>query len=585
MEKRFVHKQTKTADDMDAEQTKLDGLTSLSQVHSSRRKRKRNDIETIDGIRKMQSKGVKTVEKEVELVDEISGLPESVIHHILSFLRSAKEAARTSILSKKWRDAWKSFSVLTFDERFFLKTEVDLSRDNRRQTFIDSIDNSLRSHLAQNLGICKLVLRITPKLVPYLKQWVEMAGANGLGELDIHVEITHQRYKVPPFMHSIKTLTGLRLHGLNWSSFEASEFKNLQKLYLRRLQVDQQIIQQLVSTSPLLMDLRIIECLGLKNLEISGFQKLERVDLYQCHGLKTIEFQVTSLKTFWYCTKKYSWCKLNLESCTSLKRLAIEDPSMTDTFFNKLLVSFPILEKLDLSRCNKFKIIEISNAKLRSLGLRSCKRLKAVDIDTLTPCSLDYTGHHMVYVLGRLHLNKAKFSLVSKKEDGEYNFPIRNIGIQSFLRCHCNGFKIIVWFCKTVIIYDGSKEIFLPPSPNLKLDVIKPSTDVKDLLDDLLTKGHPERIMVVPSPSSEVLKVLHRIEREADPSCCSYINSNRKCWRHFLEDAKIMNNAGVEDISGWFNFLDQVTIMNLRWEPPMHFGKVSHHKKDSDQGL
>ncbi|CAK9324675.1 unnamed protein product [Citrullus colocynthis] len=474
----------------------LYGLTMLPLVLPLRRKRKRNDIENMDGIRKKQSQGVKKVEQEVELVDAISELPESVIHHILSFLRSAKEAARTRILSKKWIDIWKSYSVLTFDERFFLKTEAHLSSDKRRQMFIDSIDNSLRSHLTQNLGIYKLVLRITPKLVPYLRWWVDMAGENGLVELDIHVEITRQRYIVPPFMHSIKTLTGLRLHGLNCSSFKASEFNNLQNLYLRRLQLDQQIIQKLVSTSPLLMDLRI--------KRISRTKKLA-------------DFGVLYI----------------------LEEVDITGPIMTDTFHNRLLFSFPILEKLDLSRCKKFKNIEISNAKLRSLRLRSCNRLKVVDIDTLTPCSLDYKGHHMVSVLGRLHLNEAEFPL-------------------------------------DVIIHDESKEIFLPPCPNLKLHVIKPSTDAKDLLDDLLAKGHPERIIVASSSSSEVWKAFHGIEREADPS---YINSNRKCWRHFLEDAKIMNIAGVEDISSWFNCQDQRTIMQLHWEPSMHFGEVSHHKK------
>lgn len=40
-----------------------------------------------------------------------------------------------------------------------------------------------------------------------------------------------------------------------------------------------------------------------------------------------------------------------------------------------------------------------------------------------------------------------------------------------------------------------------------------------------------------------------------------------------------MNIAGVQDITGWFNCLDQITIMQLHWEPSMHFGKVSHHKK------
>lgn len=78
---------------------------------------------------------------------------------------------------------------------------------------------------------------------------------------------------------------------------------------------------------------------------------------------------------------------------------------MTENFLNKLLVGFPVLEKLNLSRCDKFQIIDISNVKLRSLGLRCCKRLKHVDVDTLKPCSLDYHGCEMVHAKRkRIHL-------------------------------------------------------------------------------------------------------------------------------------------------------------------------------------
>ncbi|XP_022955932.1 putative F-box/LRR-repeat protein At5g02700 [Cucurbita moschata] len=564
---------------MDDEQTKHDGLTLFSRVPFSRRKRKRNDIENIDGIKKKQNKGVKTVEQEIESVDMISELPESVIHHILSFIRSAKEAARMSILSKKWRDAWKSFSILTFDEQSFLKTEVDLGSDQRRQMFINSIDNSLLSHLTRNFGIYKLVFRVTPKLILYLNRWVGIAGANGLGELDIRVEKSPRHYIVPPFMNSIKTLTGLRLHGLKWSSFAALEFNNLRKLYLRRLYVDQQMIEKLASTSPLIMDLRIVECRGLKNLQISGFRKLERVDMYQCHGLRRVELQVTSLNTFWFCAKNSSRCKLNLESCTSLKRLTLENPSMTDTFLNKLLFNFPVLEKLILSRCNKLKHIEISNVKLRSLGLRSCNNLKIVDIGTVNPCSLDYKGHKMVFMLGQLCLKEANFSFGLNEKDGAADIPCRNLVIHSFLRYYCEGFTIIVWFHKNIIIHDESKDILLPPLPHLKLHVIKSSTDPKDLLDGLLTTWHPERIIVVSSPSSDVPKALHKIKGVGDPSYCGCNSSNRKCWCHFLEDAKIVNIAETEGISGQFyglklqNRVDQITCMRLLWEPSVHFGK------------
>lgn len=442
MEKRIVHKWTQTSVDMDDEQTKPDGLTSLARVPHIRRKRKRSDIDNVDGVRKKQSKGVNPVEQEVESVDIISELPESVIHHIFSFIRCAKEAARTSILSKKWRDAWKSFSILTFDEQHFLKTEVNLDSDKQRQLFMDFIDYSLQSHLERNSSIYKLVFRITPELVLCLNRWVSIAARSGLGELDIHVEDKRlRRYNLSPFMCSAKTLTGLRLHGLNWSSFEGIKFNNLRKLYLRRLRVDQEIVQKLVSTCPLIMDLRIVECRGLKILRISGFPKLERIDLHRCYGTRRIELQVTSLQTFWYCATKSTRCKLNLESCTSLKRLTLEDPYMTDTFFNKLLSSFPDLEKLDLSRCNKFLYIEVSNLRLRSLVLRSCKNLKIVDIDTPNLCSFDYRSNNMACMLGQLCLKEAKFSLDSTEE---VDLLRRNLIVNSFLRKHCRGFKIII---------------------------------------------------------------------------------------------------------------------------------------------
>lgn len=51
-----------------------------------------------------------------------------------------------------------------------------------------------------------------------------------------------------------------------------------------------------------------------------------------------------------------------------------------------------------------------------------------------------------------------------------------------------------------------------------------------------------------------------------------------------------MNIAEIEGISDWFNDVrdrvDQVTCMELHWEPSMHFGKVPpHHEEDNDQAL
>ncbi|PIA31390.1 hypothetical protein AQUCO_05000055v1 [Aquilegia coerulea] len=46
--------------------------------------------------------------------DRINGLPDSLLHYILSFL-DMKEVVQTSFISRKWRYFWKSVPVLNFD--------------------------------------------------------------------------------------------------------------------------------------------------------------------------------------------------------------------------------------------------------------------------------------------------------------------------------------------------------------------------------------------------------------------------------------------------------------------------------------
>ncbi|KAM5572481.1 hypothetical protein ABKV19_012505 [Rosa sericea] len=48
--------------------------------------------------------------------DRISGLPDAILSHILSFF-STREAVKTSILSHRWRNVWASVPNLDFDER------------------------------------------------------------------------------------------------------------------------------------------------------------------------------------------------------------------------------------------------------------------------------------------------------------------------------------------------------------------------------------------------------------------------------------------------------------------------------------
>lgn len=50
-------------------------------------------------------------------------LPEDIIHHILSFL-TAKEAAKTNVLSKSWLSAWLTNPILELCDRPFFPQGV-----------------------------------------------------------------------------------------------------------------------------------------------------------------------------------------------------------------------------------------------------------------------------------------------------------------------------------------------------------------------------------------------------------------------------------------------------------------------------
>ncbi|CAN0911167.1 Putative F-box protein At1g49610 [Linum grandiflorum] len=49
----------------------------------------------------------------MEEIDELSSLPDNMLHHILSFL-DAKSMVKTSILSRRWKCLWKDVPVLNF---------------------------------------------------------------------------------------------------------------------------------------------------------------------------------------------------------------------------------------------------------------------------------------------------------------------------------------------------------------------------------------------------------------------------------------------------------------------------------------
>ncbi|MCI04666.1 F-box/LRR-repeat protein, partial [Trifolium medium] len=71
--------------------------------------------------------------------DIISTLPDEILCHILSFLRT-KEADATTILSRRWKHIWRSVPTLFID--------AEILNQNSNSAFIDFVNSVLFSRVA-----------------------------------------------------------------------------------------------------------------------------------------------------------------------------------------------------------------------------------------------------------------------------------------------------------------------------------------------------------------------------------------------------------------------------------------------------
>ncbi|RZB62613.1 Jacalin-related lectin 19 isoform L [Glycine soja] len=448
-------------------------------------------------------------------VDRISQFPDHVIHHILSHLRNVNDAIRTSVLSKRWRELWYSYSVLIFDERKFAAKIGHEDSSNKGMMFRDYVSNSLLTSNAKNLQIRKLVLHMTSfdllEDAPCLELWLNIAIYRNIKELDLHVGIKNgECYTLPQTVFSSKTLTGIRLSGCKLGTCNNIKLPYLQKLYLRKIPLVENFIQNLISCCHSVEDLRIIKCSGLKHLHVSNLIRLKRAEIHHCIQLKKVEISAPNLDTFWYCGKKTSPCKVSLEGCTSLKRLTLEHPQVTRDFCENQFSNFPLLEKLDLSMSNnKSRFIIISNPHLEKFTLKGCKKLGIVLVEAPNLLSFECKGETMPWVeIHPFGLTQAKLSFVPKSEPRVVGYGDKIwIRMKSFIqKFNRERFKLVLYSNKSIVIHEDLNNVILPPVPDLGCEIINSSACIDDALNSLLRKLHPVTLSIISPTDSKFPK-------------------------------------------------------------------------------
>lgn len=147
-------------------------------------------------------------------VDRLSNLPPNLIDLIIGKL-SLHDAARTSILSEKWRYIWAMQPHLVFDELFFSQLISKMVSMKYKQTQLSEISRIISSILLVHIvPVSKFHLSI-PQFLP-LHQctdmicWIRNISINGVKEFELfNKQIV--TYEMPSYLFSCLELTHLSL--------------------------------------------------------------------------------------------------------------------------------------------------------------------------------------------------------------------------------------------------------------------------------------------------------------------------------------------------------------------------------------
>ncbi|KAK1394852.1 F-boxfbd/lrr-repeat protein [Heracleum sosnowskyi] len=188
--------------------------------------------------------------------DRISNLPRNVIDLILDCL-PIRDAARTSILSKPWRDVWVMHPTLVFNLQFFTQL-CSKTYANAMVVEIKRIISNIL--LVHNAPISVFQLFIPPhlNLLPETDFWIRNISNKGVRKLELLNKYL-RTYRMPSYFFSCLELTNLTLSNCSLDPPRGFRgFNNLLNVKLKKVKITADM-----SFGTLLKELNLSHCTGI----------------------------------------------------------------------------------------------------------------------------------------------------------------------------------------------------------------------------------------------------------------------------------------------------------------------------------
>ncbi|KAL3627383.1 hypothetical protein CASFOL_028746 [Castilleja foliolosa] len=199
--------------------------------------------------------------------DRFSELPDSLIIHILSFLE-VKQSVVTAVLSKRWINLWRESPRLVFKEKSKLPDKI---RD-----FVGRVNRTLLAVSGDRNCLNTLEIRFSYKYIyrSDVDVWLEFAIRNNVKKLNVVLDSTPSSildvYSLPQMMFHNSNLEHLILFGCVVAPRRTIEWRSLIRLTIGWVELQQHVIDKILSGCPVLYDLTLSRCWGFNHLELES---------------------------------------------------------------------------------------------------------------------------------------------------------------------------------------------------------------------------------------------------------------------------------------------------------------------------
>ncbi|GAB2258661.1 hypothetical protein Droror1_Dr00014821 [Drosera rotundifolia] len=247
--------------------------------------------------------------------DFFARLPDCLLILIISFL-PLKEAVRTSMLAKRWRQLWRFVPYMELDERHFTRLgAANQGNDQEEQLlqFFNFANTWIENYTNQTMDRFSLVFSRPHDYSEDMLCFIDFATRHGARNLEldftgpaqgadvlpIRPENIPVPFDLPDCVHWFESFNLLKLSACVFNVTSFVNLGTLRSLYLGWVEITSTLIRQIMESCTVLESLSLVKCYGETQFMIMS-SGLRRLVIDKCCDLLVLFVWTPNLRSFKY---------------------------------------------------------------------------------------------------------------------------------------------------------------------------------------------------------------------------------------------------------------------------------------------